>query len=134
MSLSLARRVGGAVVRRAGALVAPNFFYAETVVQLFLHGPMKRTTYTFTNVASLYAPQDAVGCRYRLVLYGASGERIGATEVEVPKFGTAEVRLEDRLPGPLPDLGILVAQVRSSPRLHRSDVRRSKAAAKRSRK
>ena len=118
LDVSLARQVPGYVARRAQELIAPGFAYGQTVVQLFLHDELRRSTYTFTNVASLFAPGEAAPCRYELVLHGPDGRVVGKTEIDVPSFGTAEVRLEDHLRGPLPSRGLLVARIRSRDRLH----------------
>jgi hypothetical protein len=117
--------VSGALLGKPGPLgralraVSPNAVYGATIVQLFLHEPGRTTTATFTNVASLYAPQDAVGCRYELTLFGETGARVGSIEVDVAPYGTVELNLAERLPGTLPRHGILVARLRSAPRLHR---------------
>jgi hypothetical protein len=118
ITVSLARRVPGYVALRAQELIAPGFAYGQTVVQLFLNDELRRSTYTLTNVASLFAPREAAPCRYELVLHGPEGRVVGKTEIDVPSFGTAEVRLEDHLRGPLPSRGVLVARTRSRNRLH----------------
>lgn len=118
ITASLVRRLPSYAALRAQELIAPGFGYGETVVQLFLHDELRRTTYTFTNVASLFAPAEAAPCRYELVLHGPEGRVVGKTEIDVPSFGSAQVRLEDHLRGPLPPRGLLVVRTRSRNRLH----------------
>ena len=40
-------------------------------------------------------------------------------KLDLPRFGTAEVRLHEHLRGPLPETGLLVARVRNRPRINR---------------
>ncbi len=119
MKLPPLRRLPSAVANLLMNRVAPNFAYAENIVQLFLHGPQRRTTFTFTNVGSLYCPAAGNGCRYELTLYDETGHRVGRTKLDLPRFGTAEVRLHEHLRGPLPETGLLVARVRNRPRINR---------------
>ena len=120
MKLPPLRRLPSAVATLVMARVAPNFAYAENIVQLFLHGPQRRTTYTFTNVGSLYCPAAGNGCRYELTLYDEAGRLVGQTKIDVPRFGTVEVRLHEHLRGRLPEHGLLVAHVRNRPRINRA--------------
>lgn len=84
------------------------------VCQLFLGGYGKRTVYTFVNFPSLYCPRTAASCHYALTLYDQDGVEVARGRVTVPPFGTAAVRLEDVLRRPLPELGLLAAQIRPS--------------------
>ncbi len=98
--------------------LAPNFSYGRALTQLFLHEPERRTTLTFTNVASLYAPRGASGCQFEVSLYGETGELVAATDVVVPAYGSASVHLADLIPGTLPRHGLAVARLRNAPRFH----------------
>ena len=98
--------------------LAPNFSYGRALTQLFLHEPQRRTTLTFTNVASLYAPRGASGCQFEVSLYGETGELVAATDVVVPAYGSASVHLADLISGTLPRHGLAVARLRNAPRFH----------------
>ncbi|HEV2643617.1 MAG TPA: hypothetical protein VGT98_12955, partial [Candidatus Elarobacter sp.] len=90
-----------------------NLQRGEPVLQFFLNGFGKATRYTLVNFPSLYSPGTAHACYYDLVLYDATGGVAGRASVDVPVAGTRELVLSDVLRGPLPELGVLSAQIRS---------------------
>lgn len=116
---SLARRVlESGKVRR---WLPRNLRRGEPVLQFFLNGFGKVTKYTFVNFPSLYAPGTAHGCIYDLVLRDQTGVVAGRTSIEVPPAGTAELVLSDVISGPLPELGVVAAQIRSPRHLDYGD-------------
>ncbi len=89
----------------------------DAIVQLFIGSGGKNTTYTFINFPSLYSPKFAVPCRYEISLFDPSGRRVAQSQLDVPVYGTAEVRLEDLFKKELPDFGMVSARIMPFPGL-----------------
>ncbi|MGI8509600.1 MAG: hypothetical protein ACR2MQ_09770 [Gemmatimonadaceae bacterium] len=106
---------------RVRGLLPRNLRRGDPVLQFFLNGFGRATRYTFVNFPSLYAPGAGRACIYDLVLYDSAGAVAGHASIEVPIAGTAEIALTDVMKGPLPELGVVSAQIRSSKRLDYGD-------------
>jgi hypothetical protein len=89
----------------------------DAIVQLFIGSGGKNSTYTFINFPSLYSPQFAVPCRYEVSLFDPSGRRVAQEKIDVPVYGTAEVRLEDLFKKELPEFGMVSARILPFPGL-----------------
>lgn len=85
------------------------------VCQLFLNGFGKKSRYSLTNFASLYAPGDAKALNYTIRLLDAAGSEVYADDITVPPFGTADYSPAERFSGELPELGLFVTELGELP-------------------
>jgi hypothetical protein len=107
------RRALGAAWRRVRAVSPGPIEIGPPICQLFIGGYGKRTVYTFVNFPSLFSPTTASACSYRLTLYDQGGNKVGSRRIGVPALGTVEVRVEDIFDLPLPEIGLVSAQITS---------------------
>lgn len=110
---SLVRKVTRRAYARFERYLPRNLRLDEPIVQLLLAGFGKSTAYMLTNFPSLYSPRTAEPCLYDLALFDRRGRRVARAVVEVPEFGTRVVRLQDVMPDPLPEMGLVSARIRA---------------------
>lgn len=79
----------------------------DPVCQIFVNGNGKQTSYTLTNFASLYAPQEARPCRYTVTLFDETGTEAARTGLSIPAFGTVEFKPASEFSGALPEMGLI---------------------------
>ena len=82
------------------------------VCQLFVNGQGKRSRYTLTNFASMFAPQEARPMTYAVKLLDETGAEVASQDVTIAPFGTADFFPNERFSETLPELGLLTAELR----------------------
>jgi hypothetical protein len=110
------RGVLGSAWRRVRTISPGHVEVGSPICQLFIGGHGKQSVYTLINFPSLFAPASASACSYLLTLYDQDGAKVASRRVSVPAMGTIEIRPEDVFEMPLPEMGLLSAQISAGSR------------------
>lgn len=114
MNTTLSRAVWFAKRRIRSVAPMPSSFYrCYPIAQLFLNTHTQKTTFTFINFPSLFDPKDALSCRYQISIFDSDGKFLSSTTLTIPPYGTRAIRIDELFPQPLPDFGMITAQIRA---------------------
>jgi len=111
------RGVLGSAWRRLRTASPGHVDVGPPICQLFIGGHGKQSVYTLVNFPSLFAPASASACSYLLTLYDQDGMKVASRRVSVPAMGTIEIRLDKVFEMPLPEIGLLSAQISAGSRI-----------------
>jgi hypothetical protein len=84
------------------------------IVQVFVNSKGIKTRYSLTNFPSFFSPKQSSPCVYLVRLLDFDGNIFGNRRIEVPVFGTVEVKPEELFHSSLPEFGMISVNIRSS--------------------